>query len=253
MKILISNDDGYFAPGIIALAKRLSKKHDVVVVAPMSERSGTSHSVSFFSGITYEDKGYIEGIRTYAVSGSPADCVLFGVKYLLKDVKIDAVISGINTCLNAGSDIIYSGTFGAAQEGTFHRIPSIAVSLRTHGVSDYEFTADFVARNLTTLLSYAKENVTINVNVPCVKKEDIKGVKIAPVAYQPYDEKYFSKPDESGRDVFYVDGHAYKHEDEIKGGDCYQLDRGFITVTPVQMLSTDHETVRELKNAEFEL
>lgn len=253
MKILIANDDGYFAAGIKALASRFKAEHDVVVVAPMGERSGTSHSVSFFSGITYEDKGEIDGVRTYAVSGSPADCVLFGVKYLLKGQKIDAVISGINTCLNAGSDIIYSGTFGAAQEGTFHRIPSLAVSLRTHGVSDYEFTADFVARNLEKLLSFAKDNVTINLNVPCVKKEDIKGVKIAPVAYQPYDEKYYSKPDENGNDVFYVDGHAYKHEDEVAGGDCYQLDRGYITITPVQMLSTDHETVRNLKNAEFKL
>lgn len=253
MRILIANDDGFLAPGIKALANRLKDEHDVVVVAPMGERSGTSHSVSFFSGITYEDKGFVDGVRTYAVSGSPADCVLFGVKYLYKENKFDAVISGINTCLNAGSDIIYSGTFGAAQEGTFHRLPSLAVSLRTHGVNDYEFAADFVAKNLVTLLSYAKENVTINLNIPCVKKEDIKGVKIAPVAYQPYDEKYFSKPDENGTDVFYVDGHAYKHEDEVKGGDCYQLDRGYITVTPVQMLSTDHETVRELKNAEFAL
>ena len=253
MKILIANDDGYSAPGIKALASRLKDEHDVVVVAPMGERSGTSHSVSFFSGITYEDMGEIDGVRTYAVSGSPADCVLFGVKYLLKNQKIDAVLSGINTCLNAGSDIIYSGTFGAAQEGTFHRIPSLAVSLRTRGASDYEFAADFVAKNLEKLLSFAKENVTINLNIPCVKKEDIKGVKIAPVAYQPYDEKYYSQPDENGNDVFYVDGHAYKHEDEVAGGDCYQLDRNYITVTPVQMLSTDHETMRNLKNAEFEL
>lgn len=117
MKILISNDDGYFAPGIKALAKALAKKHDVRIVAPMSERSGSGHSVSFFSGITYENKGDIDGIPMYAVSGSPGDCVLFGVKYLFKDEKIDAVVSGINTCLNAGSDIIFSGTFGAAQEG----------------------------------------------------------------------------------------------------------------------------------------
>lgn len=187
MKILIANDDGYFAPGIKALAKALSKNHDVRIVAPMSERSGSSHSVSFFSGITYENKGVIDGIPTYAVSGSPGDCVLFGVKYLFKDEKIDAVVSGINTCLNAGSDIIFSGTFGAAQEGTFQRIPSLAVSLRTHGVPDYEFAADFAANNLERLLSFATENVTINLNIPCVKKEDIKGVKIAPVAYQPYD------------------------------------------------------------------
>lgn len=253
MRILISNDDGYSAPGIIALANRLKQQHDVVMIAPMGERSGTSHSVSFFSGITYEDKGIIDGIPTYAVSGSPADCVLFGVKHLFRGEKFDAVISGINTCLNSGSDIIYSGTFGAAQEGTFHRIPSLAVSLRTRGVDDYSFTADFIARNLEKLLSYARENVTINVNIPCVSQCDIKGVKVAPVAFQPYDEKYYSTPDENGNDVYYVDGHALKHLNAESGGDCYQLDRGYITVTPVQMLSTDFATIEDLKGAEFNL
>lgn len=119
MKILISNDDGYFAPGIKALAKALAKKHDVRIVAPMSERSGSGHSVSFFSGITYENKGDIDGIPTYAVSGSPGDCVLFGVKYLFKDEKIDAVVSGINTCLNAGSDIIFRVRSARRKRGLF--------------------------------------------------------------------------------------------------------------------------------------
>lgn len=253
MKILIANDDGYFAPGIRALAKALAKNHDVRIVAPMSERSGSSHSVSFFSGITYEYKGVVDRIPTYAVSGSPGDCVLFGVKYLFKDEQIDAVVSGINTCLNAGSDIIFSGTFGAAQEGTFQRIPSLAVSLRTHGVEDYEFAAEFAATNLEKLLSFASENVTINLNIPCVKKEDVKGVKIAPVAYQPYDEKYVSNQGEDGRTVFSVDGHRIPHIDEIAGGDCYQLDQGYITVTPVQMLANDLDTLEKLKKAKFEL
>lgn len=253
MNILIANDDGFSAVGIKKLAARLAKGNDVFVVAPMGERSGTSHSVSFFSGITYRYEGELDGIKTWSVSGSPADCVLFGIKYLLKDVKIDAVVSGINTTLNAGSDIIFSGTFGAAQEGTFQRVPSIAVSLRTHHTDEYEFAADFVARNLEKLLSFATENVTINVNIPDTKPENIKGVKIAPVAYQPYDEKYFSQVDENGVEKYYVDGHAYKHEDEVAGGDCYQLDRGYITITPVQMLSTDKEAMERLKGAEFAL
>lgn len=253
MKILITNDDGYFAPGIKTLAKTLAKNHDVRIVAPMSERSGSSHSVSFFSGITYENKGIIDDIPTFAVSGTPGDCVLFGVKYLFKDEKIDAVVSGINTCLNAGSDIIFSGTFGAAQEGTFQRIPSLAVSLRTHGVPDYEFAAEFTANNIERLLSFATENVTINLNIPSVKKESIKGVKIAPVAYQPYDEKYVKKVGEDGVTYFCVDGHRIPHVDEVVGGDCYQLDNGYITVTPVQMLANDLPTIEKLKEAKFEL
>lgn len=253
MNILLSNDDGYNAIGIKTLANRLKKEHNVVVVAPMGERSGTSHAVNFFSGIFYEDKGFIDGVRTYAVSGTPADCVLFGLKYLCKDMKIDAVVSGINTCLNAGSDIIFSGTFGAAQEGTFQKLPSLAVSLRTKGVEDYDFASDFTAKNLVELLSYANENITINLNIPCVKKEDIKGVRIAPIAYQPYNESYVKKTDSNGVDMFFVDGHPIKHTDEQSGGDCFLLSQGYITITPVRLISNDEDAIKALQNARIEL
>lgn len=253
MNILISNDDGYSAQGIRVLAKRLAKEHCVRIVAPMGERSGTSHSVSFFSGIYYEDKGEIDGIATYAVSGTPADCVLFGLKHLFKDERIDAIVSGINTCLNAGSDIIFSGTFGAAQEGTFQHLPSLAVSLRTRGVEDYEYAADFTARNLETLLGYADENTTINLNIPCAAKDDIKGVKIAPVAYQPYNESYVKKADSNGLDCYFVDGHKIRHTDERTGGDCYWLDQGYITVTPVRLISNDFERIQALKKVRLAL
>lgn len=253
MNILISNDDGYNAAGLKTIAKRLAKDHNVVVVAPMSERSGASHAVSFFSGITYEDKGVVSGIRTYAVDGTPADCVLFGIKHLCKDIRFDIVISGINTCMNAGSDIIYSGTFGAAQEGTFNRIAGIAVSVRAKGTDEYEYTADFVARNLDLLKNFARENVTVNVNVPHTRPENIKGVKVAPVAYQPYNESYVSQTDENGREIFCVDGHPQPQKDEESGGDCYQLEQGYITITPVQLICTDIETLNDMKKAEFAL
>lgn len=223
------------------------------MVAPMGERSGTSHAVNFFSGIFYEDKGFVDGVRTYAVSGTPADCVLFGLKYLCKDMKIDAVVSGINTCLNAGSDIIFSGTFGAAQEGTFQKLPSLAVSLRTKGVEDYDFASDFTAKNLVELLSYANENITINLNIPCVKKENIKGVRIAPIAYQPYNESYVKKTDSNGVDMFFVDGHPIKHTDEQSGGDCFLLSQGYITITPVRLISNDEDAIMALQNARIEL
>lgn len=253
MNILISNDDGYMAVGIRKLAKRLCREHNVVVIAPTGERSGSSHAVNFFSGIRYADMGEIDGIRTFSVDGTPADCVLFGVKYLCKDTKFDLVLSGINTCMNAGSDIIYSGTFGAAQEGTFNGIAGIAVSVRAKGSEEYEFTADFIARNLETLKSFAKENVTINVNVPSVHKCDINGVKIAPIAFQQYNEQYVRTLTDDGKEVFFVDGHPQKQKDEQSGGDCYQLEQGYITITPVQLLCTDIPTLEEMKKVEFEL
>lgn len=253
MNILIANDDGYAAPGIIALSKRLSAEHNVVVVAPDGERSGYSHMVNFFGGITYRKVETDSGIETYAVDGSPADCVIFAIKHLFKERSFDVVLSGINSVLNIGSDIIYSGTFGAAQEGTFHRLPSIAVSLRTHGGEDYAFAADFIAENLEKLMTYAVENVTLSVNIPCTKREDIAGVRVAPITYRPYDEKYFSVKDESGKDVYYIDGHSLKTYKRDENGDCALCEKGYITVTPMQMLGTDFDTLRAMRSAEFKL
>ncbi len=253
MNILITNDDGYSAPGIRALAQRLAGENSVVVVAPKEERSGYSHMVNFFGGITYERIDMPDGIETYAVDGSPADCVIFAVKHLFAESKFDVVLSGINSVLNIGSDIIYSGTFGAAQEGTFHRIPSVAVSLRTRGTREYAFAADFIARNLEGLIGYAVENVTVSVNIPCVRKEDIAGVRVAPITYRPYDEKYFCVKNDDGKDVYFVDGHAQKNYEYDKDGDCALCAQGYITVTPMQLLGTDYKTLEAMRGAEFAL
>ncbi len=253
MNILITNDDGYRASGIKILAKRLAKEHNVVVVAPMNEKSGASHSVSFFTGISYENLGLVDGIKTYAVDGTPADCVMFAVNHLFRDTKFDVVVSGINTTMNAGSDIIFSGTFGAAREATFLRIAGIAVSVHARGTDEYEFTADFIANNLDMLKGFARQDVTLNVNVPCTRREDIKGIKIAPVAFQPYEESYVLKKDACGKEIYCVDGHPIKHTEEMSDGDCYLLDQGYITISPVQMICTHEETLNDMREAEFVL
>ena len=202
---------------------------------------------------TYEKVDMPDGIETYAVDGSPADCVIFAVKHLFKDSKFDAVVSGINSVLNIGSDVMYSGTFGAAQEGTFHRIPSLAVSLRTKGGEDYAFSADFIAENLEKLLSYAVENVTVNINIPCTKREHIAGVKVAPVTYRPYNEKYFCVVGDDGKETYFVDGHADKTYPSDENGDVVLCYSGYITVTPMQMLGTDYATLEAMRGAEFKL
>ena len=253
LNILIANDDGYFARGIRVLAARLALEHNVVVVAPKNERSGYAHMVNFFGGITYEKIEMPDGIETYAVDGSPADCVIFGVKHLFKDRKFDVVLSGINSVRNIGSDIMYSGTVGAAQEGTFHRIPSIAVSLRAHGADEYEYSADFIARNLPELIKYATENITLNVNIPCTKKENVLGVRVAPVTYRPYNENYICKIDENGKEVFFVDGRPDRTRGYDENGDVALSDNGYITITPIQMISNDSEALKAMRSAEFGL
>lgn len=251
LNILIANDDGYFALGIRALAVRLAKDHNVVVVAPKGERSGYAHMVNFFSGITCEKIEMPDGIETYAVDGSPADCVIFAVKHLYKERKFDVVLSGINSVLNIGSDVMYSGTFGAAQEGTFHRIPSIAISLRTRHSDEYGYSAEFIAKNLFELIKYASEDITLNVNIPSPNKENIKGIRVAPVTYRPYNEKYVVRTDENGNEVFFVDGKPDRSCIYDINGDCALSDNGYITVTPIRMICNDAEVISAMQSAEF--
>ncbi len=252
MNILLTNDDGYQAKGIWALANRLKEKHNVVMVAPDSERSGASHHVNFYGGITYKAHGFIDGVETFSVSGSPADCVIFSVRHLLKDKKIDCVISGINSVLNVGTDVIYSGTVGAAQEGTFQGLPSIAVSLRTRRTEDYEFSADWIFENLDELLKFASNQNTVNVNIPCVKKEDIKGVRVAPIMYRPYEESYVNREGFS-KDIYFVDGRPIRHTEAQAHGDCYLVENGYIVISPIPLVANDFEAIEEMKKADFKL
>lgn len=251
MNILLTNDDGYSASGLRKLAVALSARHDVTIVAPEVQSSGTGHMVNFFGGIAYEKVDMSDGILTYAVDGTPADCVIFAVRHMFVDKKFDLVLSGINDVLNIGSDIIYSGTFGAAQEGTFQGIKSVALSLRTRGSDDYAFAVNFTIDNLDALMRYADAQTTVNVNIPSVKREDIKGVKVAPVAFRPYDEEFIADgTDRKGRTIYRVIGRPIRgiHSDD---SDVALSERGFITVSPVKLIANDPASVERMKYAEY--
>lgn len=184
MNLLLTNDDGFGAEGLVALANRLSKEHNVYVIAPDGNRSAVSHHITMYSGNTVKKISETE----YTCSGYPVDCVFAGVVSNLLDVKIDGVISGINTGSNIGTDIIYSGTCAAARQGVLHNVPSVAVSVGGDfdGTSwdkinfKYEAIADFVAKNLEKLLSLARlEPPRAFVNVNGAALDSYKGVKIA--------------------------------------------------------------------------
>lgn len=249
MKLLIVNDDGYNAPGIHALAGELAKKHEVYVVAPENERSGAAHSVSFFNGLTYRETAS-DYAGSYAVDGTPADCVLFGLKHILKNIKIDAVISGINSVLNVGSDILYSGTFNAAQEATYLRHKGIAVSLDA-SEGDYAFAAEFIADNLNALLECAIEDTTINVNIPYSHKELITGVIAVPVAYRPYNERFLSHTAHDGSEVYFISGMPISHKNSSVESDVRFIENGYITISPVKLLANAPEEVSKINAAEF--
>ena len=257
MKILLTNDDGYSAEGIIALALALGEEHDVRVCAPAGERSGAGHSLTFNRTLRWTEIGEDDlvlaggrgrGIPFHAVHGSPADAVKFALEHIYRHEKFDLVISGVNSVLNIGSDIIYSGTFGAAEEGSVLGVPSVAVSTVASD-GGYGLAVRFVRENLPTLLAAASPYVTVNVNVPSGRAEKIKGVAVVPLGIRRYEDRYECA---GGRDyeLFGAPLDCSGHDEDT---DCKFSDLGYITVTPVRVLCTDADTLSRAAKTEWKL
>ncbi len=253
MKILISNDDGYKAEGFKALAMALSRRHDVYASAPLAERSGAGHGLTLAAELLWHKEPYqlfIEGyqgkaIPCRAVNGSPADAVKFAIEYLYKDEKFDLVVSGINSVLNVGTDIVYSGTFGAAEEGTILGIPSIALSTRAKR-GGYELAAEFLADNLVALASCIQPHTTLNINVPSGIKENIKGVKVTPTGIRRYHDWY-----ESTDSGFRLKGYVIDASESDEDTDCKWSDSGYITISAVKLVSNDDVVLNKLESKEW--
>ncbi len=257
MKILITNDDGYSAKGLLQLASALSHTHEVYVSAPNGERSCSAHALTVWGdGIKVEEidtfqltKGtnYAFYAPCIAISGTPADCTKFAVEHWFKDVKFDLLVSGINTVLNIGSDAVYSGTFNSAQEGTLLGIPSIALSTVDRD-GDYSFPIEFFLENFDKFLSKIKPMVTLNVNFPYQHKEDIKGVKVVPLGHRKYNDWYVEE-----EDGFHMKGYAYDCKESPFEDDCKYSDLGYVTITPVRAIPRDDELLKDYAGEEWKI
>lgn len=240
MQILVSNDDGVEAPGILALKDGLSDMASIVLVAPDRDRSGASNSLTLDSPIRAK-KIADNMIR---VAGTPTDCVHLALTGLL-DYEPDMVISGINAGANMGDDVLYSGTVAAAMEGRFLGLPSIAISLASHGdnakLTHYD-TAVQVARFLIKRLSHAPfpSNTILNVNVPDCPWKQIKGIQSTRLGHRHKAEPVIKEQDPRGRDIYWV-GPPGAEQDAGEGTDFYALNNGFVSVTPLQVDLTRHE------------
>jgi 5'-nucleotidase len=193
MNILITNDDGINADGIIELAKAIKSIGNVYIVAPDSQRSATGHSITIHNPIMVKEAFIDEDIKAYAISGTPADCVKVGIEALFKDVEIDLVLSGINNGSNLGTDVVYSGTVSAAIEGLIQNKPSIAVSYNEFNVSKETYTE--AAKYIVEIVNNLKNNMDIfndcilNINIP---NKEVRGTKVTILGERKYekDRKY---------------------------------------------------------------
>jgi len=231
MLILLSNDDGYSAPGLAALAHAMSEFGEIVVVAPESERSGASNSLTLDRPLRVRraSNGFMH------VNGTPTDCVHMAVTGILECLP-GLVVSGVNDGANMGDDTLYSGTVAAATEGYLLGIPSIAVSLVTQDDRNHYATAARVAADLVR--RYQRDPIPqpmlLNVNVPDVPYDQLKGVEATRLGKRHKAEPVIKARDPRGRDVYWV-GAAGEAQDAGPGTDFHALAQGKVSVTPLQI------------------
>jgi len=251
MQILLTNDDGIFAPGLAAIYKELVKMGDVIVVAPDVSRSGASHSITYSRPLVCNKVDINGQFAGFSVQGSPADCVKLAVMQL-HDGPIDLLVAGINNGANAGINVYYSGTVAAAMEGAFLKIPAVAMSLAVEapGVpGDFEKAAKYCARILKKLMPLESGDV-ININIPQLSKGEPKGVRVVPQSSKGFDEYYIRQKNEQGQTVFQLAGGPHLLDDTPT--DTTSLELGFITVTSLAHDMTDHEKTRQLQQIRWQ-
>ena len=247
MNILLTNDDGIFAPGLTAIYKELVKIGDITVVAPSDGKSGASHSITFQEPLVC-NKVDVNGIFTgYSVDGSPADCVKLAYMQLCSE-PIDLLVAGINYGANVGINIYYSGTVAAAMEGAFLRIPSVAMSAAWEEHVDFEKTAVHCVNVLKKILP-VEEGKVININIPRLSKGEPKSIKVVPQSTEGFHEHYVREQNEQGQSVFQLAGGLYRDEDTET--DSISVAKGFITVTALSPGMTDHKKNEQLTNIKW--
>ena len=248
MNILITNDDGIYADGIIELAKSISKIANVYVVAPESQRSATGHAITINSPIMVHKIDMGENIKSYAISGTPADCVKVGIEGLFKDINIDLVLSGINNGSNLGTDVIYSGTVSAALEGFILNKPSIAISYDEVNVKReiYKDASKYVVNlieNIKDKLDLLNDCI-LNVNIPNTK---IKGSKITKLGQRNYDNAMVEKINPFGQKYYWIGGKLMEL-DQDEDSDIACVKDGYISITPINIEMTNLRKFELLKD-----
>lgn len=247
MRILLTNDDGINAPGIQALWRELSSIGEVTVVAPDSERSATSQAITVHHPIRVDEFCIQEPpICAWRVGGTPTDCVKIAVEALLEE-KPDVVVSGINQGPNLGTDVLYSGTVSAAIEGALHGIPSIAVSLVSWKPADFGPAARFAAKLVLTMAERKlPQNTLLNVNVPALAPEKLKGVAITKLGVTEYENTFEKRLDPRGRTYYWMGGSLVDSANE-EGTDVHAVKQGVISVTPVHFDLTNYAIMHSLE------
>ena len=242
MHFLLSNDDGYQSPGISALAEALESLGKVTVVAPDRDCSGASNSLTLDSPlyVKQDERGF------YYVNGTPSDCVHLAITGLLNE-EPDMVVSGINSGANLGDDILYSGTVAAAMEGRFLGCPAIAFSLVGEKPVDYSASKLVATEIVKSLIENPLDDALLNVNIPNVNYDEIKGFKASRLGNRYKSEPVIKTSDPKGRDVYWV-GPVGAEQDAGEGTDFHAIRSEYVSITPIQIDLTRHQSLASLSD-----
>jgi 5'-nucleotidase len=247
--ILITNDDGVMAPGILNLVEAVKDLGKVVVVAPDKPQSGMGHAITIGLPLRLHPVSIFEGVEAWQCSGTPVDCVKLAVDKVLHR-KPDICLSGINHGANHSINVIYSGTMSAAVEAAIESIPSAGFSLLDHSV-EADFTgARKYARLLVQQMLRTKldKHTVLNVNIPAVPVELIKGVRICKQAYAKYEEDFVERSDPNGKKYFWLTG-EFVNFDKGRDSDVWALEHNYVSVVPVQFDLTNYVLKSKLEKS----
>ena len=248
--ILVTNDDGMFAPGIKALVQIMLEIGEVIVVAPNSPQSGMGHAITIHDPLRLHRVEVFPGVEAYECTGTPVDCVKLAKNVLLKERPVDLCVSGINHGSNASINIIYSGTMSAAMEASLEGIPSIGFSLLDYSFeADFEPCKPFVKSIAEYVLANGMEGNLLNVNIPKCSREEIKGVKICRQAEARWVEEFAEAQDPRGQKYYWLTG-QFVNDDSEKDTDIWALKNNYISVVPSMHDLTNYPAIAPLKGME---
>ena len=252
MQILLTNDDGIYAPGLAALERELQTLGDVSVVAPATEQSGVGHSITFLMPLVCKELFDGPRRRGWAVEGSPADCVKLGI-FECCPTRPDLIVSGINGGLNAGINVLYSGTVAAAIEGAFFGITSVAVSLEYDEHAQFDKAARLARSVIEQILAQKGPAPQLyNLNIPTRAFLQPTELRIVPMGVARYGEHFIKRKDPKGRNYYW----ATSDPPPPKGAgdsDLSALEQGYVTLTPLQYDMTKLTALREMQDWQIEL
>lgn len=248
--LFITNDDGISAKGIRSLIEVAQTFGDVLVIAPDKPQSGMGHAITVNQILRLEKSILFPDLEAYTCSGTPVDCVKLGIYEVMKR-KPDLILSGINHGLNSASNVLYSGTMSAAVEGAMENISSIGFSL-----DSFDSNADFSTAKeaVKMVLEYALKNtfpdhVCLNVNIPNVHKEALRGIKVCRQAHAFWEDRFDKRLDQFGKPYYWLTG-EFKNEDHAEDTDLFALKEGFVSVVPTQFDLTAYKALENFKKLE---